>query len=203
MKFNHNSDPRFIEVMIALGEASGQESTELKEKIYAQAFEDFPIDVIEAAAWSMIKTRTLSSFPKIGELRESSKVWKSIATVGGYSSVCFDDAVTQAVIEHAFGGWGRLCAETLLDQQKWFMRDFVKFYSAFSRQGLRVNGALSGRGGLKGDQVKLVGNPEKALMIMNMAPTDTRFQISSIPENVRELIGHTFKSDDYNEDEAA
>jgi hypothetical protein len=209
MKYQHNKDPRFIEVMGALSEASGQETTELKERIYAQGLDDIPIADIEQAAWSIIKTRTLSSFPKIGELREliggkvddiaeieASKVWKTIIQVGGYSAICFDDATTQAVIQHAFGGWSKLCEETMVDQQKWFMRDFVKFYGSFSRQGLRVTGILSGRGGLSGDKVKLIGNQEKALQIMNMAPDNTRFQISAIPENVRELIGHTFKTEE-------
>lgn len=204
MKFNHNKNPRFIEVMAALSEASGQETTELKERIYAQGLEEIPIEDIEQAAWSMIKTRTLSSFPKIGELREliggkvediaeieASKVWKAINQVGGYSAICFDDATTQAVILHAFGGWPKLCEETLVDQQKWFMKDFVKFYGSFFRQGLRVTGALPGRGGLSADSVKLVGDQEKAYQIMNARRSDTRFSVG-IPENVRELIGHKF-----------
>jgi hypothetical protein len=204
MKYQHNENPRFLEVMAALSEASGQETTELKERIYAQGLEDIPIVDIEQAAWSMIKSRTLSSFPKIGELREmvggklediaeieASKVWKAIISVGGYSAVCLDDAVTQAVILHAFGGWAKLCEETLVDQQKWFMRDFVKFYGSFSRQNMRVTGALPGRGGLTGDKPKLIGNPEKALQIMNTVTDQAQFRISAIPENVRELIGHT------------
>lgn len=209
MKYQHNKDPRFIEVMAALSEASGQETTELKERIYAQGLDEFPIEAIEQAAWDMIKTRTLSSFPKIGELREliggkvediaeieASKVWKAISQVGGYSAICFDDATTQAVILHAFGGWSKLCEETLVDQQKWFMKDFVKFYGSFSRQNLRVTGALPGRGGLSGDKVKLIGDTDKALQIMNTATENSRFQISAVPENMRELIGHTFKTEE-------
>ncbi|MFZ4563636.1 MAG: DUF6475 domain-containing protein [Bacteroidales bacterium] len=209
MQYNHNNDARFLEIMIALSEASGQETTALKERIYAQGLDDISISDIEQAAWSIIKTRTLSSFPKIGELREiiggktddiadieASKVWKAISSVGGYSSIVFDDAITQAVIQHAFGGWAKLCEETMVDQQKWFMKDFVKFYGSFSRQGLSVTGALVGRGGLSGDKPKLIGNPEKALQIMNTPYENSRFQISSIPENVRQMIGHTFKSEE-------
>jgi hypothetical protein len=209
MKYQHNKDPRFLEVMAALSEASGHETNELKERIYAQGLEDISIDNIEHAAWSIIKSRTLSSFPKIGELREmiggkvediaeieASKVWKAISQVGGYSSICFDDATTQAVIQHAFGGWPKLCEETQVDQQKWFMRDFAKFYSSFSRQGLRVTGVLTGRGGLSGDKTKMIGNFEKCLLISNTPSDNTRFQISAIPDNVKKLIGHALKADE-------
>ncbi|NTV51306.1 MAG: hypothetical protein HGA69_00520 [Desulfobulbaceae bacterium] len=195
--------------MTALAEASGQETTELKERIYSQALEDVPIEEIEKAAWSMIKSRTLSSFPKIGEIREAiggkneavaeieaAKFIAAIGRVGGYSSVCFDDAITQAVIHHGFGGWSKLCAEFTYEQQKWFMKDFVKFYGSFSRQGLKVNGVLQGRGGGKADSPKLIGNTEKAMHIMNTPIENSRFQVTAIPENVRELIGHTFKSDE-------
>jgi hypothetical protein len=209
MQFDHKNDPRFLEVMALLAEQSGQESTEFKERIYAEGLNDIPIEQIQAAVWNIVKTRTLSSFPKIGELREmvggktediaeveASKVWKAIISVGGYSAVCFDDEVTQAVILYAFGGWSKLCAETLVDQQKWFRRDFVKFYGSFSRQGLRVTGMLPGRGSLPADGPKLIGDIQRGALIMNTPQTDNRFQISAIPENVRELIGHTFKVED-------
>lgn len=209
MKYQHNKNPRFIEVMAALSEASGQETTELKERIYAQGLDEVPIEAIEQAAWDMIKTRTLSSFPKIGELREliggkvediaeieAAKVITAIGKVGGYSSVCFDDAITQAVIHHGFGGWSKLCSEFMHEQQKWFMKDFAKFYGSFSRQGLRVYGVLSGRGGGKADNPKLIGNTEKAMQIMNTPQENSRFQVTAIPENVRELIGHTFKTEE-------
>lgn len=178
--YNHGDDERFIYIMAAFAEASGQESTPLKERIYAEGLCDIPIEVIEKAAWQLIRTRTFATFPKVGELREliggkaediaeleAAKVWKAISQVGGYSGVCFDNPVTQAVIEYGFGGWSKLCGEMMVDQQKWFIKDFIKTYSAFSRQNIQLTGPLLGRGAGTGDGVKLIGNPEAALLIMN------------------------------------
>lgn len=196
---NHNT-ARFKKIMIALAEASGQESTEIKEHIYAKALEDHPIDAIEAAAWMLIKTRTLSSFPKVGEIIEliggktediaeieAAKVWKAILSIGGYSSVCFDDPVTQAVIQYGFGGWSKLCGDTMVDQQKWFIKDFLRIYGSYSRQGIKLTGVLEGRGGGPGDRTRLIGNQEKALLVMSTPADKSNFQISSASDTVRSL----------------
>lgn len=204
---------RFRFIMEGLAEDKGVQLSASGIGMKFEALKQFAIEDINRAALSMMGAKKYATMPAVSDFLEylgggsvddraeieASKVWKAIIQVGGYSAVCFDDAVTQAVIQHAFGGWGKLCSETMVDQQKWFMRDFVKFYGSFSRQNLRVTGPLLGRGGLSGDKPKLIGDPEKALQIMNTVNDNNRFQITGIPENVRELIGHTFEAQESEE----
>jgi len=186
MLHDHVNNYRFIDVMIALGEASGQESTTLKEKIYAQGLEDIAIEEIEKAAWLLIKTRTFASFPKIGEIRDAvggkaedcadvqaSIVWQTVTRYGGARSVVFDDPVTMAVIQQGFGGWQKMCSELLIDQMQWFLKDFVKHYIAFKRSNMKHIGYLAGYS----DPVRLgitegpamIGDQQKCLDILEQA----------------------------------
>lgn len=183
MKYDHINDYRFIDVMAALGEASGQESTPFKEKIYAQGLDDIHIDHIESAAWAIIKTRTFASFPKIGELRDAvggksednaevqaAAVWQAIKKYGSARSVVFDDAVTMAVIQQAFGGWCKLCSELMEDQLQWFIKDFSKHYIAFKRSNISHVGLLGGWcDPIGGKGPALIGNQQKALAILGQA----------------------------------
>lgn len=175
---NHIQDKRFKKVMLALAEASGQESTPVKESIYAQAFEDVTIDQIEKAAWEIIRNRKPASFPKIGEIRElifgnpedfaeieARKVYTAIRHVGGYQDVVFDNATTQAVITQGFGGWAKLCGEMTEEQQKWFIKDFARMYTSFAKRGATHYGKLDGRG--QCSQPQLVGDKQLALEVLN------------------------------------
>ena len=174
---HHANDNRFIELMTILAEISGQQTTPFKESIYSRAFEEVPIEQLEAAAWALVKSRTFASFPKIGEIFEfigggpvndraeveASKVWQAVRDHGGWSSVCFDDPITQAVIVRGFDGWTKMCSELMEDKQRQFRFDFARMYSAFSRQGMAHYGALSGRGA--GDP-KLIGDRAKAMAVL-------------------------------------
>lgn len=201
---------RFRDIMVGLAEDKGVQLSAAGIGLKFEALRQYSIEDVTSAALSLMANKKYTTLPSVSDFIEylgggsiddraeieASKVWKAISQVGGYSAICLDDATTQAVILHAFGGWSRLCEETLVDQQKWFMKDFVKFYGSFSRQNLRVTGALPGRGGLSGDKTKLIGNQEKALQIMNTVQAENRFQISAMPENVRVLIGNTFKTEE-------
>ena len=186
MLHDHVNNYRFIDVMIALGEASGQESTTLKEKIYAQGLEDIAIEEIEKAAWLLIKTRTFASFPKIGEIRDAvggkaedcadvqaSIVWQTVTRYGGARSVVFDDPVTMAVIQQGFGGWQKMCSELLIDQMQWFLKDFVKHYIAFKRSNMKHIGYLAGYSDpvLLGitEGPAMIGDQQKCLDILEQA----------------------------------
>lgn len=206
---------KFEAIMQGLAENFNATLTKNGISLRYEALKSLDINDIAKAAMSIVVSRKYTTMPTIADFMEfmgggsvddraeieAVKVWSAICEVGGYKSVAFDDAVTQAVIQHAFGGWPRLCSETMIDQQKWFIKDFVKFYSSFSRQGLRVTGVLSGRGSLTGDKTRLIGDPAKALQIAETPADNSRFQISQIPENVRELIGHTFKIEESEESE--
>lgn len=144
--FDHSTDERFLFVMAALGEAAGQESSAFKEKVYAEALKDVPIGQIESAAWEIIRNRTLSTFPKVGEIREYihggksedkavlalNKLERAMSSVGKYRSVTFDDPFITATVS-AMGGWPKICCMEQ-DEWKWARKDFDKIYRAFSQQ---------------------------------------------------------------------
>lgn len=146
--FDHQNDERFLFVMAAMGEACGQESSAFKEKIYAQALADIPIEAIEAAAWEIIKTRTLASFPKVGEIREYLHggradersvmaldcLEKAMSSVGKYRSVAFEDAIITAVVS-SMGGWPKLCGMEA-DEWRWARKEFEKIYRVYSTKSL-------------------------------------------------------------------
>lgn len=142
--FDHTSDERFIFVMSSLAETYGQETNPFKEKVYAKALADAPIEAIEQAAWEIIRTRTLASFPKPGEIREYlnggkaedkavlalDRLERAISSVGKYRSVAFADTTIMAVV-HSMGGWVKLCSMEA-DEWKWARKDFEKIYRAYS-----------------------------------------------------------------------
>jgi hypothetical protein len=141
MMFNHEDDERFLFVMAALGEATGQEPTDFKIKIYAKGLEDMPIEDIEKSAWEIMRNRTLASFPKIGELREQvngkkqdlavlalANLEKGIARIGRYRSAQFEDSIIMACVE-SMGGWIQVCS---YEMREWEFKkkDFVRLYEA-------------------------------------------------------------------------
>ena len=146
--YNHEQDERFLFVMAALAEATGQEAGAFKIKIYAQALADVPVEAIEQAAWTIIRGRTTASFPKVAEIREAlggkpedaallalEKVERAIREIGGYTSVIFDDPVIHRVISAFEGGWIGIC-EMTHEEWKWARKDFERLYKAFSSQGV-------------------------------------------------------------------
>lgn len=185
--YDHMKDERFIFVMAALGEAYGHESSEFKEMVYAKALADVPVERIEQAAWEIIKSRTLASFPKVAEIREFlgggksedkavlalDKLERAMSSVGKYRSVVFDDPLIMAVVS-SMGGWPKLCSMEA-DEWKWSRKDFEKIYRAYSAQPLerlqipeRLAGIAERDNGAKGfdevPQIAFVGERHVPLL---------------------------------------
>jgi hypothetical protein len=72
-------------------------------------------------------------------------VLETVKRVGGYQTVKFDDPVIPAVISRRFGGWARLCAELIEENEKWFLRDFASAYKAMSHTAAGPAPELIGR----------------------------------------------------------
>lgn len=172
---------RFLQGLAGLCELHNREATEAMAKLYFFALQAFDIeDVLRA----MVKAVAASKFfPKPAEIIEfiqgspedmaeveASKVWEAICRVGGHSSVAFDNPTTSAVIEYGFGGWVKLCSEMRMDEEKWFRKDFVRIYTAFSRQNLQHFGELAGRAAISNgghckpheEPIALIGNAGRA-----------------------------------------
>ena len=103
---------------------------------------------------------------------EVGKVLEAARRHGAYSSVVFDDPVTQAVLARAYGGWAKLCSEC--DAQG-FQREFVRTWMAYFRQGVKHFGHLPGiletanRYTGFSEQIpppKLIGDQEKAHAVL-------------------------------------
>ena len=133
------------------------EPTDLLIEAYWKALVEYDIEQVEQAFGYAINN--LQWFPKPVELRkfiesgpgdvadiamiQADKVVNAIRDVGYYSSVTFDDPVTMAVIKQGWGGWMKVC-ELRNDDIKWFRKDFVGIYKAYSNQGIKQYGHLVG-----------------------------------------------------------
>ena len=148
-KFDHENNERFIFVMGALAEAAQQTLNDFKIKVYAQGLEDIPIETIETAAWNLVRTRTLATWPKIGEIREAAigkvedeailaltKMERACFIHGAYATVVFDDPIIHAIVR-SFGGWPKIC---VMEPDEWkFKRiEFQKVYRAYAPNLHRV-----------------------------------------------------------------
>ncbi len=139
------NDKKFLFCLAALGEAFGQEVSDMKIKVYAKALEDMPLADIERACMELIRSRTTATFPKVAEIREAAtgkvedkaqiaanKLEKALDLYNGFRSVVFDDPVMHMAIEE-MGGW--IAINKLVDNGEWKFRrgEFAKTYAACLR----------------------------------------------------------------------
>lgn len=181
---------RFAQVMMGLAENYGQTITPTGISLRFAALANFPLQEVERAALSIMASRKFSSMPTVADFLEhlgggtaedkaeieAGKVVEAVRHVGAYRSVVFDDPVTMAVIERAFGGWVRLCQGLTDREEKFFRKDFAKAYGSYSRQGIRDGGVLlglaesqnAGRGLEHREAPKLIGDSDKARQVQTM-----------------------------------
>lgn len=149
--------PRFVSSLTAMGALYEKHPESTVIEIYFRALEKFTIDEVEKGISKACST--CKFFPKPVELIdcitggtgnladkamvEACRVLEAIKGIGTYTTVCFDDAVTQAVIVQQFGGWAKF-GDMLVENEKWFIKDFCSGYQAFARQNVRHYGALPG-----------------------------------------------------------
>jgi hypothetical protein len=186
--------------MAGTAEAFNDVISEAGIRVRFMALQDRSYEEIEMACIECIRGRKYSSMPTVAEMLdfigggsvedraqvEAAKVWKAVIDFGGYRSVCFDDAVTQAVIVNGFGGWPKMCSELKVDEQKWFIKEFCQIYGAYSRQKLTHTGTLGGIGdNPKG--VALIGDPEKVKAILGTPQIEQKFEADHVSSTVKKL----------------
>lgn len=148
----------FKEFMVGMGEMFEKEISNILSNLYWKAIEPFTDEQCRGAFNKAITQ--CKFFPKIADLVElmgggagklediaqvqADLVIKAIRHIGGYQSVDFRDPVTKAVIVSCFGGWIKMCEELKEVDEKWYRKDFVKFYQAYSRQNIKNTTHLSG-----------------------------------------------------------
>ena len=150
---------RFDALIQGVAECYGQslsaQGIALRFKLLAQ----FDFAEVEKAALSIMATRKYTTMPTPADFLEhisggsaedkaeveAGKVLAAIGKHGAYTSVVFDDAVTQAVIVQTYGGWPKLCADCGVEEsENWFRKNFAKTWAAYSRQSVKQHGHLPG-----------------------------------------------------------
>lgn len=181
---------RFNALIQGIAECYGQSLSAQGIALRFRLLEQFDFAEVEKAALSVMATRKYTSMPTPADFLEhigggsaedkaeveAGKVLDAIGRHGSYASVVFDDAVTQAVIVQAYGGWVRLCQTCGVEEsENWFRKNFAKTWAAYSRQGVKQSGHLPGlfeitnsRNGYHEhiDPPKLVGDPAKARAVL-------------------------------------
>lgn len=149
---------RFSKAILVVAQLFDKELSGAVIGLYFEALEQFSIKQVEDAISKTIKS--CKFFPKPVEIIElisdgpgkiedraevqaSEVVW-AVRHIGVYRSLQFNDPVTTAVIQQCWGGWIQLCSELLQDEEKWFRKDFIKYYRAYHNQGIAYNGHLMG-----------------------------------------------------------
>lgn len=179
---------RFASALAGMGEVFDREIKVAVAEIYFRALEKFTIDEVEAGISKACSS--LRFFPKPVEIIEAiaggsqgledrayveaTKALEAVKRIGTYSSVVFDDPVTQAVIMQHFGGW-QMLSEMRVEDEKWFLKDFAKSYASFSRSGIKHFGSLPGlssaqnalRGATWQEKPTHVGDREKARFVLS------------------------------------
>ena len=182
-------DP-FSVLIQGVAECYGQSLSAQGIALRFKLLEQFSFTEVQNAALSIMATRKYTSMPTPAEFLEhigggaaedkaeveAGKVLSAIGRYGAYSSVVFDDAVTQAVIVQAYGGWAKLCADCGVEESEhWFRKNFAKTWAAYSRQGVKQTGHLPGLFEISNrsngfsefiDPPKLVGDPAKARAVL-------------------------------------
>ena len=181
---------RFDALMQGVAECYGQTLSAQGIALRFKLLEPFSLLEVEKAALSIMASRKYTSMPVPADFLEhigggsaedkaeveAGKVLAAIGKHGAYASVVFDDAVTQAVIVQAYGGWVKLCQDCGVEESEhWFRKNFAKTWAAYSRQGVRQSGHLPGlfeitnrsNGYLEHiEPPKLVGDPAKARAVL-------------------------------------
>ena len=184
-------DP-FSVLIQGVAECYGQSLSAQGIALRFKLLEQFSFTEVQNAALSIMATRKYTSMPTPAEFLEhigggaaedkaeveAGKVLSAIGRHGAYASVVFDDAVTQAVIVQAYGGWPKLCADCGVEESEhWFRKNFAKTWAAYSRQGVKQTGHLPGlfeisnrsNGYLQHiEPPKLVGDPAKARAVLEV-----------------------------------
>ncbi len=132
--------------MIEILEAGYKEKlSEKTSKIYWNMLNKYDDKTIKEATIECV--RGLKYFPKISEiieLIEGSQAdepelaylefRKVLDDKGSYMSVSFPKYPAIPAVVEALGGWIRI-SDTLIDDEKWLKKDFIKLYNIMKRQG--------------------------------------------------------------------
>jgi hypothetical protein len=136
---------KYKEYMTILCEIYDRPLSNMMKDLYWKVLEPFTDEQCEAAFKEIIYSNRF--FPKPADFREvlcgkaankATEAWlevlNSVARIGNYQSVKFDDPVIHSVIQ-VMGGWPQLCMMEN-SEQKWKQKEFERLYEVISaREG--------------------------------------------------------------------
>lgn len=123
------------------------------------------------------------------------KVLDAMQRVGGYESVCFDDPYIHAAIEDA-GGWSKCCSGEMKDLP-FLQKRFCDSHKAYAIRGdmascpAKLVGRFELENSAKGHRVTppvLIGDPRKAMHVLESGSTGPKTQITHIGAGVTKLL---------------
>ena len=198
---------RFDALIQGVAECYGQTLSAQGVALRFKLLEQFDFAEVQKAALSVMATRKYTSMPTPADFLEhigggaaedkaeveAGKVLAAIGRHGAYASVVFDDAVTQAVIVQAYGGWPKLCQDCGVEEsENWFRKNFAKTWAAYSRQGVKQTGHLPGLFEISNHSngfyehipaPQPVGDPAKARAVLEAGKSP--LALTEGPENLR------------------
>lgn len=135
-----------------------------------------------------------------GNITKAAAAWavvaKAIRTVGSYQTVAFDDPLIHHAIDQ-MGGWVKLCS-TPENELPFRAKDFEKLYMGHKQRGIAptTGPRLIGRtesenkqNGFNAADLALIGNQEKAKLLMSSSPANDSKSISNIAKSIVKKIG--------------
>lgn len=131
-----------------------------------------------------------------------SNVEKAVRIVGHYQSVAFDDPIIHRVIDD-MGGWIRLASTDTNKELEFRGKEFVKRYRAFAMVGgtdeypaylVGATEATNHNQGYKVEnQLRIIGDPEKAALVYQQGGTGPTLKISSV-SSLDKLAKHALRA---------
>jgi len=157
--------PEFYKAMAVLEAGTGKGLDENKVDVWFDCLADLTVEQLQAGVvgflrdgddWPTIaKIRRHAGLVAISNASRASTAWAavlaSIAVVGGYRDVVFDDPVATAVVRR-LGGWKMLC-DYPAAEIKWVKKDFLIEYQAVIDVGVvtaEMSAPLTGIGSATG-----------------------------------------------------
>jgi hypothetical protein len=143
-----NSDREdFCLTIAAMATTYRQEATKALYEGYWQGLKDLPLEAVRLAVTRALRESRF--LPTVAELRELAgvvtpedrcvQVWevvrRAVYRFGYYTSVDFDDPLTNATIRN-LGGWPALQERLEKDDDQWVRKDFDRIYASLARSGI-------------------------------------------------------------------
>lgn len=127
------------------------------------------------------------------------KVHEAISAIGAYTDVVFDDPAIHAVVED-LGGWPKVC-RTDVKELPYLQHRFQEAHRAYAERGQfeyqrRLPGDRSPdhdytRRGLPVPRPALVGDPKRALLVLQNGSAAGKTSISTLARHAMHLLANT------------